>query len=476
MNTGMADDFEKIKANVEVMKIEIGQKLAPLVAKATQWMLANFDNFKDIAEDVRAKIVEISKKAWPIMVKIVQKVVDIFKKHLWPVMQDIWKVMQKVGEFVSDNKEKFKALGVAVGGALAGFKLFVGFKKIITFIKGIKTAVIAMNTAMLANPIGIVVVALAALVAVLAYAYMESETFREIVHDILDFLKDFFEPIWWVLKNTIEVVIDGIVYYAEYLWTQINLMVGLVKALFEGDFAQVWENLKDLVGNMFGMMWDTIIYFPKRIVTEALPAIGAALIDIVDGPFKTFQTAAFRMVDVVFGFFKSLPSRFVTLISDFVSAGADIMGGLVKGMLSAIGGSAIWVGDLAKDIGIAIIDFINDKIIDEFNDLVQFDFSILGKKINIDPPDVPPIPGGTALAEGGIVTGRTLALLGDNPSGTEAVIPLEKAGQMGFGGTTINLTVNAGLGADGTQIGSQILSFLKQWERTNGALPLSVTS
>ena len=258
----------------------------------------------------------------------------------------------------------------------------------------------------------------------------------------------------------------------------IDDVVGLVKAIFEGDWSTALDKFKSLAENTLKLIFDLFLGFPRKIAMEFLPSIGAALLDIVDGPFKTFQTAAFRMVDVVFGFFKSLPSRFVTLISDFVSAGADIMGGLVEGMLSAIGGSALWVADLAKSIGVAIIDFINDKIIDEFNELVQFDFSILGKKINIDPPDVPPIPGGTPkLAKGGIVTGGPqLALLGDNPSGTEAVIPLEKAGQMGFGGTTINLTVNAGLGADGTQIGSQILSFLKQWERTNGALPLSVTS
>jgi len=50
-----------------------------------------------------------------------------------------------------------------------------------------------------------------------------------------------------------------------------------------------------------------------------------------------------------------------------------------------------------------------------------------------------------ALAKGGIVTGPTLAMIGDNPSGKEAVIPLEKAGDMGFGGqgNTFNITVNA---------------------------------
>jgi hypothetical protein len=113
-------------------------------------------------------------------------------------------------------------------------------------------------------------------------------------------------------------------------------------------------------------------------------------------------------------------------------------------------------------------------LIEPFNDLLEFKIPIpFAPDIHVNPPDIPPIP---ELAKGGIIQGRQLALLGDNPSGTEAVIPLEKAGQMGFGGTTINLTVNAGMGADGTQIGAQILSFLKQWERTNGSLPLSVSS
>lgn len=47
---------------------------------------------------------------------------------------------------------------------------------------------------------------------------------------------------------------------------------------------------------------------------------------------------------------------------------------------------------------------------------------------------------GIQLAEGGIVTGRTNAVIGDNASGKEAVIPLEKMGDMGFGGG--GMTVN----------------------------------
>ncbi len=50
------------------------------------------------------------------------------------------------------------------------------------------------------------------------------------------------------------------------------------------------------------------------------------------------------------------------------------------------------------------------------------------------------------FADGGIVTDRMLALVGDNPSGTEAIVPLERAGELGFGGlddATINKLARA---------------------------------
>ena len=51
--------------------------------------------------------------------------------------------------------------------------------------------------------------------------------------------------------------------------------------------------------------------------------------------------------------------------------------------------------------------------------------SVFGKKIGgftLSTPDIP------RLAQGGITTGPTLAVIGDNPGGREAVIPLDKSG------------------------------------------------
>jgi hypothetical protein len=74
------------------------------------------------------------------------------------------------------------------------------------------------------------------------------------------------------------------------------------------------------------------------------------------------------------------------------------------------------------------------------------------------------LKGVPALAEGGVVNKPTLALIGE--AGPEAVIPLSKMG--GAGGNVYNITVNAGIGTNGTQVGREIVDAIKRYERTSG--------
>jgi TP901 family phage tail tape measure protein len=69
-----------------------------------------------------------------------------------------------------------------------------------------------------------------------------------------------------------------------------------------------------------------------------------------------------------------------------------------------------------------------------------------------------------AMAKGGIVTGPTLALIGE--AGPEAVIPL--TGNNAGMGATYNINVNAGIGSDGAVIGREIVDAIKKYERTSG--------
>ena len=69
-----------------------------------------------------------------------------------------------------------------------------------------------------------------------------------------------------------------------------------------------------------------------------------------------------------------------------------------------------------------------------------------------------------AMAQGGIVTAPTFALIGE--SGPEAVIPL---GANGGVGNTYNITVNAGMGSgNGAQLGEAVVNAIRSYERSSG--------
>lgn len=75
--------------------------------------------------------------------------------------------------------------------------------------------------------------------------------------------------------------------------------------------------------------------------------------------------------------------------------------------------------------------------------------------------DVPNIP---KLAEGGIVTSPTIAMIGER--GPEAVIPLTGRNAGGMG--SINITVNAGLVSTPDQIGQDIIQAIQKAQRRSG--------
>jgi hypothetical protein len=73
------------------------------------------------------------------------------------------------------------------------------------------------------------------------------------------------------------------------------------------------------------------------------------------------------------------------------------------------------------------------------------------------------------MADGGIVTGPTLAMIGE--AGPEAVIPLSQMSNMGGSGVTINV---AGGLSTSAEIGQSVVNALRAYSRTAGPLQLNV--
>ncbi len=155
----------------------------------------------------------------------------------------------------------------------------------------------------------------------------------------------------------------------------------------------------------------------------------------------------------------------VALLKWLVDIGPSVAAGvanfaleLTKSLVSATIEAIKKLGSKALDIGKAfanaIIDVVNREIIGRINSLLEFKVG----PVKINPPDIPPIP---ALADGGIVTRPTLALIGE--AGPEAVVPLNRANSIGGGGITINVH-----GGDPRAV----VDALRRYNRSNGPAPV----
>ena len=172
---------------------------------------------------------------------------------------------------------------------------------------------------------------------------------------------------------------------------------------------------------------------PIGLVILAIVAFVAALVLL----YNKFEVVR-NVVDAVFGAIKAG----VTGSLDFLTTYFNGVLNIYKGIFNAIAG--LWNNTVGK---------------------LSFTFPSWVPGLGGKGFSVPKIP---MLAEGGIVTSPTLAMIGE--SGSEAVIPLSRLGGMG-GGITVN--VNGGL-ATSAEIGQAVVNAIKAFNRTNGPASIQV--
>jgi hypothetical protein len=143
---------------------------------------------------------------------------------LLPLFQQFTAVMMKVADFARENSTVIVILGGVVAGlavaVLAANAAMKIYNATLIIAKGVQAA---FNFVMAANPITLVVIALAALVAAFVVAYKTSETFRNIVNGLFDAIK------------------TGVTASVDFLKGYLNTVLGFYKGIFNG-IASLWNN------------------------------------------------------------------------------------------------------------------------------------------------------------------------------------------------------------------------------------------
>lgn len=400
------------------------------------------DNTAEATEDPQDKIKILKNQVMLLGASFGEILIPILEKAIPPVQG----LVKRFSEMDSGTKKIIIVFG-AVLAAIGPVLIIVG-KMIaivgtaIKVITAMKIAFAALNATMLLNPIGLIVVAIAALVAGLIIAYNRSETFRNIVdrlgatvRDVLirafDWLKQKIAEIWPEIQNAYNKarpILELIGRAVElYVTTYIRVVATVVRTWFEV-FKTAYELLKP------------IVIFIGNIIKDYIVANVNGIKTAVNVAAATFDAIRSAVIDV-----RNKVSGPIDKIEEFIRTG---IGGAVNYVSGLIGGiSTMWR---------ATVQTIKDV----------WNRTIGGRGFSL-----PGWLGGNSftipmLAEGGIVTGPTLAVIGE--AGPEAVVPLDRLGRGGGGGGDIYLTINAGLGTNPDELSRVIVESIRRYERRNG--------
>jgi len=359
-------------------------------------------------------------------------------------------------QWVIDHKDMILAL---VSGIAAGFvawnvvQIVSGaitvLKTLKTTLDLVKTGQIALNVAMNANPIGIIITVIAALVAAFIYLWNNCEGFRNFFIDMWEKIKtafgavvewfkgavasigQFFSDAWEGIKNAWSGVKDFFGGIRDGISEKFQNIGNWFSEKFTAakNFAQnAWSGVKDWFGNVregindkfskvdswmgdkFGGAWTAVKkafepfvgYFKQ--IWETVKGVFSVVKNVLSGNFSEAWEAIKGIFSGWGEFFSGLWNKIKTIFSNVGSAIGNAITNTVKKAINAVLSTAV-------------------KIINGFISAINFAIGIINKipGVNIKTLNKLEVP---QMAKGGVVDRATLAMIGED--GKEAVVPLEK--------------------------------------------------
>ena len=355
---------------------------------------------------------EFGEKAEPIMTTVKQGWIDILNAFLtmfegtdltaltsaiegafkWCV-DDAVPVIKNIIDFIIENKDIILSLVLGVGVGLGAWKIATGFIPAIT---AVKTAFVGLFTVLSANPIGLVIAAIAALVAAFVYLWNNCDEFREFWINLWDNIKEIAEDVWKAIKEffaeawkTIKKTWEGAVKFFTGLWNGIKEAYSSVKTWFTNLFKGAWEGIKGIwngVVGFFKAIWDGIVAYYSFVIEfyrtifqgawNAIKAIWSAVsgwfaniwtnikstFNAVSETFRSIFSNAWNNVKNVWsgvksyftGIVEDIKGVFNGIKEKFKSIGKDMMNGIKEGITSKLKD--------VKDAALGVVDGAKDKI------------------------------------------------------------------------------------------------------------------
>lgn len=148
--------------------------------------------------------------------------------------------------------------------------------------EGATIAQLAMNAAMNANPIGIVITAITALIAIIGTLWVTNEDFRAAVTEIWENIKQAFVSAWEAIKTAW----DNASVYFTAIWSAIKTIFAPVKEYLVGIFSSTWESIKQIFSGFIDFLFGVFTGDWSRAwdgVKEIFKGVWNGIIGLLEG-------------------------------------------------------------------------------------------------------------------------------------------------------------------------------------------------
>lgn len=300
---------------------------------------------------------------------------------LLPIIQSVINAISRFANWLTNLNpavQKVIVAVLAIVSALGPFiiilaKLITSFgtimtivPKIVTVIKAVKTAFAAFNATLLANPIVLIVAAIAALVAGFVLLWNKCEGFR-----------NFWINLWENVKNVCKKVIDGIVGFFNGIinfiknnWQSlllflVNPFVGAFKLLY--DNCEGFRNFVDGIIQKIKNIFASIVSFINTNVIQPIKNFFAPIVGWFTELFMSIYNSLASIINVIWGIIQGLWQMIVVLFTTAITwINENVIAPIVNAVTTAI--NAVKTGlqvawEFIKSIFITIATWVNDNVL-----------------------------------------------------------------------------------------------------------------
>lgn len=303
-----------LKSALEGLAISFGELLMPAIKQIVGWVQKFVDWLNGLSEGTQKTVVTIA----------------LLAVALGPVLIVIGKVISAVGTIMTV------------------------VPKITGVINTVKGAFAALNTTMLANPIVLIIAAIAALVAAFIYLWNNCDGFRQFWIDLWEnvkqvaitvwnAIKEFFSQVWEAIKTIFSTVFEVI---KTLVTTYFNLYKTIIETVFnviKTVITTIWEAIKGVFTTVFNVI-KTLVTTYFNIYKTIIQTVLTVIQTVITTVWNTIKTVITTVLNAIKTIFSTVWNAIKTIISAVVSG----IKGLITGNFTAVKNSITTIMNTIK--------------------------------------------------------------------------------------------------------------------------------